>query len=436
MNTGNGERLHKEFSPSRSERFISCPGSVNLLRRTPPRERTVYADEGDVAHSVLETGLSTFATKAQDAIDDSIYFAEDFAPDFKSAIQDALDYIWEVYEYVNTTYGDAQLFTEMFVNPPVTSAPGEAAGYCDAAIYTARGGKIWIMDYKHGVGVAKKALDNSQALQYGAGFLFGDGGYVDTATVNEVIISIIQPRAFHPDGPIRQASYTPATVAEYLRRLDGYIADCQKEDAPLVPGLEQCQFCEARSTCPALESRALQVINKSMSTITDVKSVNLPDPKSLDVHKLSYIKQSFPLLRLWMKGIDTHIEELLRNGVTVPGHKLVQTEARREWYIEGDEGVFAHKLAAAIGCTPEQLYHTKLKTLTEVEGMAVHAFKERVGRKRKKQAAEEAKQMFAYFTLKQSSGNTTVVDEDDPRPPVNKAVQAFQGITINPPPNQ
>lgn len=427
------EREHREFSPSRSERFILCPGSVNLLRRTPARERTIYADEGDVAHKVLEAGLTTFAINANQAIENSIYCCEDFDSEFKASINEALSYVWGVMQEVNGKYGDAVLYVETFVNPPVAAAPGEAGGYCDVAIYSAKARHLWVVDYKHGVGIAKAVVGNTQVKQYAAGFLFDENRLVDPESVDDVTLVIVQPRAYHPDGDIREYQTTPGHLWDYLLELEGYIEEALKPDAPLKPGVDQCRFCEARSACPALEARAVAIINPQFNNTRQVTVATLPDPKTMDVQRLSYIKQQFELFRIFMNGVDSHVDELVRSGVHVPGWKMVETNPKRVWY--GDENERAYKLASLIGCKPSDLYRTSFKTLTDVEELVVTAFKSRVGKGRKKQAAEEAKQLFAYFTIKESSGNLTLVPEDDPRPAVNKALQSFETIrgAIEPP---
>ena len=67
--------------------------------------------------------------------------------------------------------------------------------------------------------------------------------------------------------------------------------------------------------------------------------------------------------------------------------------------------------------------------------MVVDSFKRRAGHGRKKAAAEDAKQMFAYFTIKQPSGTLTIVEESDPRPAANLAAKFYSHLPeIAPPP--
>lgn len=426
------DREHKMFSPSQAERFILCPGSVALIKRTPPREATAYALEGTVAHTVLEAGLKNECVNATQAIDNSVYCMSPdvFTVEFKAAINDALDYIWDLYWTLEYQYGDCALYIERFVDPPVASAPGEAGGYCDVAVYSPSAKRLWVIDYKHGEGVAKSAEDNAQAKQYAAGFLFEDNAVVDPTNIRVVTLVIIQPRAFHPDGPVREYNTTVAAIHEYLFQLDEKIELCLQPDAPLVPGVEQCRFCPARDQCPAAEARALAIPGTDFKKVKDVVVPKLPQVNTLDVDRLSYIMQMWPFVNMWYNGVSSRVEELMRSGVQVPGFKLVEAQARREWHPSPRETMdeFAARLAAYVGCDIEELYPRKLINITDAETKIINAFKSRVGRGRKKQAAADAAQSFAYFTLKKSSGKLTVVSDDDSRPAVDKAIMSFSGI--------
>lgn len=420
------ERDHRIYSPSQSERFFLCPGSVNLLRRLPPREPSVYAKEGTIAHEILETGLRQGDRSSFAAHNHSAHRDTNFKPDFLASINDALLYIWGLLDEVYAQDPKAVWFVETYVNPPIEAAPNEAGGHCDIAVYSPLLKHLWVMDYKHGAGVAKAVIGNTQVKQYGAGFVFDEKSPIYGQPVEKVTLVIIQPRAFHPDGDIREYDTTTAELFDYLMELEDRIEACQQVDAPLIPGVEQCRFCDARSVCPALEAKSVALLNPAFQSMKDVTANKLPDPRTLDVQRLSYLKQMRPIIDSFFNSVDAHVDELIRMGQVVPGFKLVETHARREWY--GDEEESVKKLSELIGQPVEHLYERKRKTLTEVEDMIVFAFKSRVGRSKRKQAAEDAKQMFAYFTIKKSSGTCTVVPEDDERPPVNRALQSFEGI--------
>lgn len=436
------ERKHSKYSPSRAEQFFACPGAPNLLARTPARPKDRYAFEGDMGHKVFETALMNGIWDAARAIDASEYglgVLEEYLQndpvrikDFKVSINDALDYINILLDDIQIKYGDAHIFVETRVNPPIASSPDDAAGYCDVAIYSAKARHLWVIDYKHGVGIVKAVVGNKQVMQYAAGFLYDVTTPVDASLVDKVTLAIVQPRAFHAQGPIREIDMTPLELTDYLMDLDIAIEKCMAHDAPLIPG-PQCDMCEARSTCPAAQMGALQIISPEMTEPKHI-AAGLPEVTLIDTGRLGYIYQHLDMVRGWCKDVEKRIYELNMQGVSVPGTKLVAAKAEREWFGEEEDRVT--KLAALIGCKKEDLYRKpQAMPITEVEKIVVEAFKERVGRKRKKQAAEEARQMFAYYTTKESSGKLTLVTADDSRPPANRAATAFNqvaGLTLPP----
>lgn len=409
-----------------------CRGSVNLLRRVPTLPATKYSEDGEIAHEILAVGLKNNAQKASQAIALSRYANATFDLSFKASITTALDYVYELIDALMLGYGDPLMYVETFVNPPISSAPGEAAGYCDVAIYSEKAKHLWVIDYKHGVGISKAVEGNTQVKQYAAGFLFDDRRFIRPTTVGAVTMVIIQPRAFHKRGDIREYEVPTSDISEYLSLLDDVVYDCLKEDAPLTPGEDQCRFCDARPICPALSATSLAVLDPHIREIGQLSKERLEDPDKIDTQRLSYIKQMRPLIMEWLNSVDAAIENAIFSGDSVPGFKAVEAKASRKWY--GEEQDRVRKLASIIGVPDWELYDVTPKTLTEVEGMIVSSFKSRVSRKKKKQAAEEARQFFAYFTDKKSTGKLTIVPEKDARPAVDKALQSFQQLPAVPPP--
>lgn len=421
---GHVEREHTAFSPSQSERFLNCPGSYNLLKRVPARATSIYAEMGTKAHEVLDAALQNRCRRAVEAHREySTQFAEEFDDEFLYSVQSCLDYVYEILD----EYPDAILYCERRVDPPLPTAPGEGAGYCDICIYIPSIRTVYIIDYKHGGGVAKDAKENKQALQYAGGFLYEDNAVIDPSTVDEVVIVIVQPRAFHEDGPIREWPVSPFDVYAHLDVLDEGVALCLKPDAPLIPG-DWCTntFCDARTVCPAREAFGFSKINEQFANVYDLRAPSFPATHGLDVQRLAYLKQWGPYVKKLFDDVDQHVQELLEQGYDVPGFKLVETQAKRRWF--GQEWEVAGKLATLLEVPIDKVYVPKLINITDAEPKLVEHYKSKVGRGKKKQAAEEAKLAMALLTLKQSSGNLTVVSVDDPRPSANKA-DAFAGIS-------
>ena len=399
----------------------------------------MYAEEGHIAHDVLEAGLRQGDRKVAFAIKHSAHAANPKLKgyhDFHYSVQEALDYVYGLMDELDLLYGDVVMFVERYVDTPSHTAPGETGGFCDICIYSPSARILYVIDYKHGAGVAKAAEGNTQVKQYTAGFLYEEDPQVSPADVDKVVLVIIQPRAFHPQGEIREWETTPAEIVDYLFEMDEAIDMNLGPSAALNPGLSWCQFCEARSSCPALTQSALAVVlNDAEAKVQDVTEATLIDPKTLDIGRLAYIQKMKPMIQLWLKGVESHLDELSRSGVDVPGFKRVESQGKREYYGETQE--IAEGVAALIGCDASELYKDPtLLNITDMDQKISNAFKARVGRGKKKQAAQNAAKMFAYFTLKKSSGNTVLVSLEDKRPAVNKANALFSGVQLPTPTNE
>lgn len=440
------ERVHKRYSPSQADRTFECTGSRTLLDRVPARQSGPYAKEGDDAHKVFEAAIRYRVSDARVAHEEYVPelmfdILDDGTNDFYSAVQSAIDYVLGLL----ATHPDALVWIEEYVEPPTPSAPGEGGGFADCIVWVPSTRTLYVIDYKHGVGVVKRAKTSRQALQYAGGVLFEDNARVDPNIVEAVVCVILQPRTFHPDGGEREYVFPVFEVWDYLQELDEKIAESEEGFGTLNPGELQCQFCDARTLCPAREALGLDVAVPGTETIEQFSQADLPVPSSLDLHRLALIRYHADALRKWLSDVDKHCEELSRAGHVVPGAKLVEAQAKRKYY--GQEHDTARKLAAMLGernaeaamdeyaklmaryPVLKRVFRQSIIPITEAEKAVTNAYKQRVGKGRKKKAAEEAKQAFAFLTLKQSSGNLVLVDEDDPRPAVNKARSTFAQIT-------
>ena len=417
------ERKHGRFSPSQADRFTLCPGSVKLYEVAEPLV-TDYQTQGTLAHEVLEAGLRAGARNSYEATQASRHAERDFTSDFRGAINDALDYVWSVFDGLNEVYGDAVILIEQAVAVPLTVAPGEGDGHVDVAIYSKSASVLYVIDYKHGIGVPKGAAGNRQVMQYALGLL---NSVPDCADIEDIIAVIIQPRAFHPKGEIREWPVKRQDVLAYGPALEQAVSVCLSDIPVLVPGEEQCRFCDARDTCPAIERAIVETVNPSFVSVRDVTEQAVSSAANIPYDRLAYIMRSLKLLGIWKKAVEARAEQLvLEQGKNIPGLKMVETDSRRKYYE--DEKVRSKKLAALIGCKETDLYRTEFKPITEVENMIVEAFKARVGRGRRNKAAEQARKLFAYFTIKEPTGTYAVALEDDPRPPANRALSLFSGV--------
>lgn len=429
------ERTHARYSPSKMERLALCPGSDALCQGVVDRD-SIWSIEGRKAHQVLEAALVNRVQNARAAHQDYSDLCmeeldEEYGGPYKkfySSVQECIDYVFDILE----KHPDALLWIETKVNPPSDAAPDEASGYCDIAIYIPSLKELIVVDFKNGAGVAKAVIGNKQAKQYAAGFLYDTQSPLNQRAafspndVDKVTLTIVQPRAFHPDGSPRSYELTPFELYEYLGEMDAIIEACKKPDAPLVPGEEQCQFCPRNTNCPAREAKALQAVNVQFRTVGDVKSPGIPDVATMDDDHVEQAMLAIPLLRQWARDIERRMFTLMTQGRQSLHFKLVEAQARRRWHGEPEK--IASEFMRLTGCEYDEIMKRRLLTITDAEELIGKVYKARAPRGSKKAAGEDAKRDLAFLTLKDTSGNLTLVPMDDDRPPIDRAQTNFAQI--------
>lgn len=440
------ERKHSRYSPSQMERLGACPGSDRAAYGVV-RMDSVWSIEGTKAHTVLEAAIENrIATAAEAHRDYSSLCMEEL--DVKTGgpyvdFYSAIDAFLEEFYSILALDPDAVVFSETYVVPPSEVAPGETGGYCDLAIFSPVLRKLWIIDYKHGAGVAKSAKNDKQIRQYAAGFLYDPNSplmqYAVEAFGDKIVpvdiaeLVIVQPRAIHVEGPIRRELLTPWQVYEYLDEMDQIIARCQAEDAPLIPddpgdpySVRQCQFCPINTNCPAREAKALAAVSQTFQRVEDVTPSGIPDPALLDAPRVEQAMVLLPALRAFMKSIERRFFELMVQGYNSQHFKLVYGEARRRW--DGEIEHVATQLGTLTGQPPENFIRRSLMTITDAESMVVDAYKSRAPRGKKRDAATDGKRAMALLTIKEPSGSITIAPLSDDRPAIDRAKTNFAQI--------
>lgn len=180
---------------------------------------------------------------------------------------------------------------------------------------------VHVWDYKNGAGVIIEVQDNEQTQYYACGAL---ETFLLWGKADLVVLHIVQPNGFHPDGRVRHWTTTPEELVVWL------------EDT-LIPGINRalgsneavsgshCNFCPKRfGACPALladmeelETMVQQVEKMGVDALTNEQIGRL-----LDLCKRADIVKSASLKTGYFR---------LNAGGAVPGWKLVSGRANRAW---------------------------------------------------------------------------------------------------------
>ena len=374
---------HSLVGASSCERWWNCPGSNALIATLPTPPNTKYAAEGTVAHALCE-----------DVLRNKVHFDARWNATAKiGEIYEEDDYQFEVTEemaeaanlYVNTILADAkriecnlrksvqlsgnnkeawkhwdvptqERINQRWVNIEqsftLDDVDSEARGTNDASIYVP-GETLIVYDFKYGKGVPVEAIENKQMLYYAIGAA-GD----KLMEFKSIELVIVQPRAEHPQGPVRRWVTTPQYVNAFKQELAKRIKATRTSDKTETG--KWCRFCNAKMICPATRTKVNEIAKIDFQEPAKPNTLRTPD--QLTPLELKTLLDNADLIENYIKDVREYAFNLLNRGGTVEGYKLVKGgKAHRKWE---NEELAASMLELEFG--EDEIYETLSQQRTRV----------------------------------------------------------------------
>lgn len=229
-------------------------------------------------------------------------------------------------------------------------------GTADAVLMTDAADML-VYDLKMGRGQIVEVLSgngpNVQLAFYALGALHNYAG----RRVKSIELVLIQPRAWHRDGPVRRVHVDRDEMDAFRDRLVQAAAEAEKPDAKLVPG-DHCRFCAAMAGCPAIHSYAIETAQMDFGTHTATK------PSTLDVKHLGNILDHIDIIEEWIAAVRAHAHAVAAGPEGLPGWKLVDKQGRRQWI---DKKQVVRQLYLLWGLDEKEVFERSLKSPAQVE---------------------------------------------------------------------
>jgi hypothetical protein len=306
---------HSIFAPSSAARRLQCPGSVLAEANYPEDTESEEAREGTAAHWALSEMLN-----------EQVIAVGQIAPNGVTLTAEMVDGAEMAYDYLCRElkpFGmlprqgqiEKKVTMERRIHPQSFGTPDFYAWLTPK--------RLLIADYKFG----RRAVDaarNRQLIDYFAGICPPDDSGI------EVIFSIIQPRSFHIDGPIRRW----VTAADELRaEVNQSAHSCNlalRPEPPFAVGPE-CRDCRARHACPKLQAAAIEACE--MATYTP--PVNLT-PQAI-AREYRTLSRYSGLLKARLSGLEEQALALVASGAPLPGLRVERGRGVLRWKAAADQ---------------------------------------------------------------------------------------------------
>lgn len=404
-------KAHATLSASGAKRWMNCPGSIRMSQGIRGKS-SEFAQLGTAAHALAEACL------VQDLYDASSYEGFWINASTEEIIVDRPrdwgnseppgwflvdgDMIGAVNVYLEAVQTELKRLGKMTaINVEKRFDLGwlrpEMFGTNDCSL-VAPYVELVVMDYKHGQGVLVEVENNEQMLYYALGAAHEEGWDFEKVT-----LILVQPRASHPDGPVRRWSIPIEKLKEFANKL-ARAADATREpNAPLKAG-DWCRFCPANAICPEIADRAFEV---ALDDFDEVKETDATTPED----ELGRRMKAIPLLDAFIKGVEAEVTRRLKAGEKVSGYKLVRKKSNRAW--DGEEKDVLEAVAQEMGL-PLEAFQKEVKYLgpAGVEKLRPDGLK-----------PKDVKALVAKYTTR-PPGGITVAPEDDPREMVDVSTAA------------
>lgn len=371
---------------------IHCPGSYQLQKDTP-RVTSEYAEEGTALHHAIEYYLLKLPEGASPAQLVGMVFNNITITDehIKSKIQPALDAFKEICDH----YGGGLDFMVEVKGSLSEIIPG-AFGTIDI-LGRFPNGKLLVLDWKFGDGIPVKPEANMQLAFYAACALYTDDPEItDLVGVDglDIVFAIVQPRRGVDGDCYDTWETTDEWVEDFIDQAKEAYTQAIGDSPPLKTG-DHCRWCRAQTVCPEK--------NKQIGA-----AVSAP-PSVTDAVTLSKQLQVANELESWIKEVRKIALADLKNGVKIPGWKLVPKRAQRQYTDKKKaEGLLCRKLKVA-GAYQER----KLISPAQAEI---------------KLGKEYYNKYMAKYVAKVSSGDTMAPDTDS-RPDVSDPLTQLGSAT-------
>lgn len=304
LTVAHAERAHSPVGGSSAKRVMNCTASVALCAKYPNQE-TEFAAEGTAGHEAIDLIMQGKLDKDSDVIGlefNGITITDEF---YREGVEASLA-MWDAL--------DKELGGIEFLNEQRVTFPGIDNAFGTVDIVGTAKDRTVVWDWKLGKGVAVEAAHNEQLLYYAYAAAHTPATAQFFSKDKPIELFICQPRV--NDGePFTRWVTSWNQLEVFALELRRAVEKALSPEAEFKLG-PWCRFCNGQPGCDLYQNRVRQIGRLTRDELTDNIAEWLPYADDM-------IK--------WGENIKKLAHELLEQGATIPGYKLVNKRANRSW---------------------------------------------------------------------------------------------------------
>ena len=418
-----GTRHAKYFGSSKHPTWGACPGSIALSDGVVASSST-YADEGTDAHELAALSI-TSDTPAAGFVGRLMTLGTEVTDDMASYVQAYVDECNALRRAPSAV--DWGCEREVYYSEAIGLPDTDDDGFGTTDFWALVGTTLYVRDLKYGRGEVVLAENNGQLLLYALGLYselwleyqidrvnVGIHQVRISQTVDEWELSVGELWAF-----AERAKAQVRLAQEATELYAGIVSDVELDAwglAQLNPGTDQCRWCKAKATCPALRGEMMAAFEHvDASPTTPGWKDRLA---AADTGVLCRLYPSMELFEVWMKAVRGELESRVLAGdpVALESYKTVEGRRGNRAWSNPDEAETAMK---AMRVKHDQMYSYKLISPTQAEKLA------KAGTEIGPKQWTKLKAMIV-----QPEGALTVVPISDKRPAKSNAITVDAFATL------
>lgn len=320
---------HSVLRPSAAGEWVNCNGSVLMQLMHPGPDDTPDTLEGDCAHD-LASRMVTSAARANSGFPSRDFVIGSLDANSIEVTPEMYDACLLYAEDVRREMLDRSVFTpHVEEKVSIWDIHSLLWGTPDCWLYDRKAGVLIVWDFKYGHDLVEP-FENWQLLCYLAGILraLGIDGYQDQHL--RVSLRVVQPRAYHRDGPIREWVRMACDFRPYFNILYHEAAKAMGPDPVTVSG-PWCKNCSALAHCETARRSTMAAVDY----IGNVTSTDL-DNDALAM-ELRTLRRAVKAAENLLVAREEQASAKITAGEYVPGYAIEAGKGRRRWTIPADE---------------------------------------------------------------------------------------------------